>query len=145
MGKATGISNWLRENNSNFRDKETLVQGCMKATGKSRDSIMDAYRRLYSKNKIRPHNGAKLGLTESELRAKHDNMYKIREGVKQLQEGIYLTDQQMREFCKINTTQWRGYSENAEFDDYKIRVNSNTIYWGVPDCVERLRSDLNLV
>jgi len=85
-----------------------------------------------------------IGFSEKELRAKHDNMYKIREGVKQLQKNRYLTDQQMREFCHINSSVWRGFSENAEFDSYKLTVKAGIIYWGVPECIRSLKEDLNV-
>lgn len=83
------------------------------------------------------------GLSETDLRAKHDNVFKIRAGVKRLKQGFYLTDQQMREMCKVATNVWRGYAENAEFDSYKIKLG-DTVYWGVPRYIKRLREDMNV-
>lgn len=84
-----------------------------------------------------------VGLSETELRAKHDNMFKIRAGVKQLKRGFYLTDQQMREFCKVNCNVWRGYADSAEFAKYRVKL-SDVIYWGVPDGIRKLREDMNV-
>lgn len=88
---------------------------------------------------VKPH-----GLTENELRARHDNMYKIRAGCKKLQRNIYLTDQQMREACCIPANMWRGFSDNTEFDKFKIRMSGGLIYWGLPECVKKLKEDLNV-
>lgn len=85
-----------------------------------------------------------VGLSESELRAKHDTMFKIRAAVKALPRGRYLPDQQMRDLAKVNTNVWRGYSESAEFEKYKIKL-SGIVYWGVPDCIKRLKEDLSNV
>ena len=84
-----------------------------------------------------------LGFSEGEIRAKHDNMFKIRAAVTQLQRGRYLTDQQMRELCKVPPQVWRGYSDNIEFDKYKIRLNK-VLYWGIPAGIKKLKEDLNV-
>jgi hypothetical protein len=91
------------------------------------------------KSKLLPQ---KQGFTEIELRAKHDNMFKIRAGVKQLQRGFYLTDQQMKELCKVGNL-WRGYSDNQEFDKFKIKLQDK-LYWGLPECIAKLKRDLNV-
>jgi len=90
-----------------------------------------------------PASVPRIGLSEIELRAKHDNMFKIRNGVKGLKKGYYLTDQQMRETCHVPTNSWRGYAESAEFEQYRIKLG-DTIYWGVPSSIANLRSDLNV-
>ena len=89
--------------------------------------------------KVKP----KMGFSESELRAKYDNTFKIREGLKQLKDGVYFTDQQMRDLCRVNATQWRGYSDAEEFAKYKIKMTGGVLYWGLPANVKKLREDLN--
>jgi len=84
-----------------------------------------------------------LGLSETDLRAKHDNMYKIREGVKGLKKGYYFTDQQMREKCHVSTNVWRSYAESQEFEQYRLKLG-DIIYWGIPACIAKLREDLNV-
>jgi hypothetical protein len=84
-----------------------------------------------------------IGISEAEIRAKHDNLYKLREGCKKLVKGFYLTDQQMRETCRIGTNVWRGFSEKEEFQKYKCVAPGDKIYWGVPDSVKRLQEDIN--
>jgi len=84
-----------------------------------------------------------MGLSESELRAKHDNIFKIRQGCKQLQKGYYLTDQQMREFCKVGPNVWRGFSEKEEFAQYKFTAQGGKVYWGTPEGVRKLTEEIN--
>lgn len=84
-----------------------------------------------------------IGISETELRAKHDNTYKIREGVKKLQRSRFLSDQQMREFCNVQTNVWRSYSEKPEFDKYKMRL-SGIWYWGIPQDIKRMKEDLHV-
>ena len=85
-----------------------------------------------------------VGLTENEFRARHDNMFKIRTGCKKLQRNRYLTDQQMREACGVPSNMWRGFSDSTDFDNYKIRMNGGLVYWGVPECIKKLKEDLNV-
>jgi hypothetical protein len=85
-----------------------------------------------------------VGITEIEFRAKHDNMFKIREGCKKLQKGRYLTDPQMREHCQVPSNTWRAFAENPEFDKFKISMPGKITYWGSPDNIEKLRRDLNV-
>ena len=84
-----------------------------------------------------------LGFSEKELRAKHDNMYKIREGIKRLPRGRYLKDQEMRELCNVPPNVWRSYAENQAFEKNKIKLSGESRpYWGNSVDIERLKSDL---
>jgi hypothetical protein len=83
-----------------------------------------------------------IGLTEKDLRAKHDTMFKIRAGVKALKKGIYFMDQQMREHCKVASNAWRGYSEQAEFESYKTKLNG-ILYWGTVESIKKLEDISN--
>jgi len=85
-----------------------------------------------------------IGLSENELRAKYDNVYKIREAVKKLQRGRFLTDQQMREMCKISPNVWRGYAEKTEFEKYKYKPTAKEVWWSTPDSVRRVREGVNV-
>lgn len=140
------MSQYIRENQG--KEKESLILECQKKFGKSRSAVLDNYRKaLRGGGKVTATTTAILnvGVSEAELRAKHDNLYKIRQGVKQLEDGRYLTDQQMREFCKVNTSKWRSFADNVEFDKYKIKVSGGVTYWGTPKCVQKLHQDLNLL
>lgn len=85
-----------------------------------------------------------VGISESEFRAKHDNMFKIREGCKKLQRSRYLTDPQMREHCQVPSNQWKAFADSPEFDRFKIAMPGKITYWGIPDCIKKLREDLNI-
>lgn len=78
-----------------------------------------------------------MGLSEKDIRAKHDTMFKIREGMKTLKKGVYFMDQQMREHCKVTSAVWRSYSEQVEFESYKTKLNG-VVYWGTVDSIKKL-------
>ena len=82
------------------------------------------------------------GISEAEIRAKHDNMFKLRTAIKSLRKGFYLTDQQMRATTKIAINFWRSYADSPEFDKFRIKLGDQ-LYWGVPECIKKLREDLN--
>lgn len=138
------VAEWIRQNASKYDRETTIVEG-MKKFNKTRSNMSDAYRHAFSSKKVTSIRSGKMGLTEGEIRAKHDNMYKIREGVDNLQDGIYLTDQQMREFCKVSPAKWRGYADSIEFEKYKLKIPGDVIYWSTPNSVKKLKNDLNLM
>ena len=135
------IADWLRENESKYPDKDTLVTQCAKALSVEKSYVLREYTKRIETKSPDPQKPL-TGLTEKDIRARHDMMYKIREGAKQLEKGLYLTDQQMREHCKVPPQVWRGYSENQEFDKFKLKLGK-VIYWGLPEGVNKLRGDLN--
>ena len=141
----------VRELVGKGRTRDEIVKLGMGEWGASREQMSDCYRKAI-KVTITPTpkppttpTPSKIGLSESELRSKHDNMFKIREGVKSLPSDRYLTDQQMRDFCKVSPSKWRGYADATEFEKYKLKVASDTTYWGVPQNIKRLREDLNIL
>jgi hypothetical protein len=141
----------VRELAGKGHTKEAILKLGMAEWGLNREQMLDCYRKAIKRvatptPKTPNHtNTTKIGLSESELRSKHDNMFKIREGVKSLPSDRYLTDQQMRDFCKVSPSKWRGYADATEFDKYKLKVASDTTYWGVPQNIKRLRQDLNIL
>ena len=82
------------------------------------------------------------GITESEIRAKHDNMFKLRSAIKALRKGFYVPDQQLRATAKIAINFWRTVADNPEFEKFRIKLGDQ-VYWGVPDGIRKLREDLN--
>jgi hypothetical protein len=48
----------------------------------------------------------------------------------------------MKELCKVGNL-WRGYSDNQEFDKFKIKLQDK-LYWGLPECIAKLKRDLNV-
>lgn len=135
------IGEWLKANQGKYADKSSLIVAAVKTLKCSREYALQAYNKVHLSSPISLSMPI-AGLSEKELRLKHDNAYKIREGVKKLQKDRYFTDQQMREFCKVVSQAWRGYSEMPEFEKYKIKL-SGIIYWGTPECIKKLKEDLN--
>jgi hypothetical protein len=122
------------QNNVGRHTKEMLLKDVIQRFKCNREYALKVYNRFARRES---KSTSIVGLSETELRSRHDNLFKIREAVKKLEKGKYLTDQQMRDFSKIPTNYWRAYSENQEFDKYKIRLNKVT-YWATPDSIKRL-------
>ena len=135
------IREWLRENSENYSSKNELVNACSKSLKVNPGSVKCAYFREYGAKSSAPK--PVVGLQESDLRAKYDNTYKIREGIKTLPKKLFLTDQQMREHCGISPNLWRSYSENQEFDRFKWRPNSKDIYWARPENIKQISEAIN--
>lgn len=84
-----------------------------------------------------------IGLTERELRARHDKTFIISQAVKKLRKDEFILDQDMRDkVCKISTAHWRQHSEKPLFDSYKMRIDNKT-YWGTPAEIAKLKEELN--
>jgi len=129
------IVEFLKANKNKYPSKDLLISQAIKTLNVSRDAVTKAYKKVFTTNPT-------IGITEKDLRAKYDNMFKLKEGVKALKKGIFLRDQEMREICKIPPAVWRGYSEHQEFEKYKYKPNSKETYWSTPDSVARMREEI---
>ncbi len=128
------IAEWISQNISKYPDKKALLNECCKAMHCQKDTARRNYNKAITHKTIPPT----IGLSEKDIRAKHDNMYKIREGVKKLQKGIFLTDQQMRDFCKVSPNIWRGYCDHSDFEKYKYKPTAKDTYWATPDTIRKV-------
>lgn len=86
-----------------------------------------------------------IGLSEKELRSRHDKTFIIQQALKKIRKDEFITDQDMRDkICKISTQHWRSHSEKSVFDTYKMRLDGKT-YWGLPADIKRLKEELNAI
>lgn len=82
------------------------------------------------------------GLSEQDIRLRHDVMFKIRQTCKKLIRGRYFPDQQMREFCLISPAVWKSYSDQPDFEKYRMKL-PGMVYWGHPASIHKMREELN--
>lgn len=86
-----------------------------------------------------------LGITEKELRSRHDKTFIILQAVKGLQKDQFVLDQDMRDkVCRISTQYWRSHSEKSCFEQYKMKLDGK-VYWGVPSDIKKLKEELNAI
>jgi len=82
-----------------------------------------------------------IGLSEEQLRAKHDIRFIVASKLKELKPGTYLTRSEFIQFCGIRPGQ--GYSdvlEHPNYDSYHGKV-SGVIYFSHPDSIKKLKSE----
>jgi len=81
------------------------------------------------------------GITEAQLRAKHDNHYIIDKKCKELKPGTFLTNGEFIQFCSIRPgSGYRGIIEHPDYDKYHGRAGS-IIYWSHPDSIKKLKDE----
>lgn len=90
-----------------------------------------------------PKNGSKpMGLTEDQLRSKHDIRYIVVSKCKDLKKGVYLTQGEFIQFCGIRPgAGYRDILEHPNHDQYHGKAQGGTIYWGHPDSISKLKDD----
>jgi len=90
---------------------------------------------------IEPEPSKSLGLSEEQLRAKHDIRFIVASKLKELKPGTYLTRSEFIQFCGIRPGQ--GYNdvlEHPNYDSYHGKV-SGVIYFSHPDSIKKLKSE----
>jgi hypothetical protein len=90
---------------------------------------------------IEPEPSKSLGLSEEQLRAKHDIRFIVASKLKELKPGTYLTRSEFIQFCGIRPGQ--GYSdvlEHPNYDSYHGKAGG-VIYFSHPDSIKKLKSE----
>jgi len=82
----------------------------------------------------------KKGLSISDLRAKYDNMFIVRNKVGLLEKDLFLTQPEFISMCKLSGTGYRNTIEQPEFVKYKGKAGG-IIYWGHPDSIQQLKDE----
>ena len=83
----------------------------------------------------------KMGLSEDQLRAKHDVKYQVKQAVKTLTEDVYLSTPEFIQHAKIKLGQgYRAVIDHPDFETYHGRTGS-TVYWSHQDSIKKLKSE----
>lgn len=141
---------FLRENAYRFSDRKSLIQACIE-TGipyKSAHNAFDDIQR--SRNPIEFCNSISeaetlpaksYGLSESELRQKHDVRFIIKQAAEKLEKGIFIMDADFVKQCNMRSqTGYRQFIEASEFSKYKGRAGG-VIYWSHPESISKMKSE----
>lgn len=90
---------------------------------------------------IEPEPSKSLGLSEEQLRAKHDVRFIVASKLKELKQGTYLTRSEFIQFCGIRPGQ--GYNdvlEHPNYDSYHGKAGG-VVYFSHPDSIRKLKSE----
>ena len=83
----------------------------------------------------------KTGLSEQQLRAKHDMTYIVKQAVAQLKKGVFLTDSEFIQKSGLKASAgYRQVLDHPDFDNYKGRAGGK-IYWSHPDSIKKMIED----
>lgn len=91
--------------------------------------------------RIQTETGSVAGISEAQLRAKHDLRYIVESKCLELKKGVFMTQAEFVQFCKINPgAGYRGVMDHPEYDKYHGRAGS-IIYWSHPDSIKKLKDE----
>lgn len=81
------------------------------------------------------------GISEKDLRAKHDLRFIVKHKCEELKSGVFLTQAEFVQFCKINPgAGYRGVIEHPEYEKFHGKAGG-TVYWSHPDSIEKLKNE----
>lgn len=145
------IVTYLREKAPLHSSKESLVQDAIKKLGIPRKTIIKKMWEISitkspltfsttSANILDKKSPLK-GLSEAEMREKHDMRFIICNIVKKLERGTYIPDADFIKQCNIRShVGYRQVLEDPEFRTYKGKVNG-IVYWSHPDSIAKMKEE----
>jgi hypothetical protein len=140
------ISEWIRQKGSKFKSTSEAADACSAELHLTRKSFFNTLYELKKKGKVKPTTclpdarGANLGLSEQELRSKHDGLYKLEQAVKTLMPGKFIPEPEFRATIATNPSQFRSKADLPQFDIYRGRTQGIT-YWGHPRDIKRMKDE----
>lgn len=131
----------LREWMSTFgsTDRAATVDKAVAEMKCTRGSAVRMYGELFGDASL-PESDAS-GISEKDLRAKHDALFIVREAAKKLEKGKFFPEAEFREsMCRLDPSKFRSKADGQEFEKYKGRTQGKT-YWGHPESIKRMKDD----
>ena len=131
------IKEWMKKNEKRLDEKDILNE-CMKAV----NCTNNAARKVLSRDfRVHPKNVNTAGISEADLRAKHDVLFQLRKGIEKLQDGVYPIESEfVTDYCSISKGGYKHLLERPEFLEYHGRAGS-TIYWSTKKSINKLKND----
>jgi len=82
-----------------------------------------------------------IGISEAQLRAKHDLRFIVESKCGELKKGVFMTQSEFVQFCKINPgAGYRGVIEHPEYEKYHGKAGGVN-YWSHPDSIKKLKDE----
>jgi len=142
------ITESLRANAPLFKDKKSLIESVAKElnqpislVNKKFLAIKDSHTPIVFGDETPALNSKFKGLSESEIRSKHDTKFILSQVVKKLDKGLYITDADFIKQCDIKShVGYRQMLDDPDFKKYKGRAGGIT-YWSHPDSIEKMKNE----
>lgn len=129
------VREWCQQNYEKYKAQEELIVSCVKALGVRKKQVVKILRTLGTSGS----SSGSVGLSEDELRAKCDVLFKIEMAVKRIPIDRYIPDSEFREFlCQVNANKYRSKADLPQFEKYKGIANGVT-YWARPENIKKLK------
>jgi hypothetical protein len=146
------ITEYLRGNAHKYTNKEDLIADCIKELGVEKRRVQKVFSEIKcgknplvfttitSESEVAQFHSQKIiGLSESDLRKKHDVHYIATNAAKALQPGIYLIDADFIKSTNLRSQSgYRQVLDASEFDIYRGKA-SGTVYWSHPDSIRKMK------
>lgn len=144
------ITEYLRGNAYKYTNKEDLIAACVRELNVAKKRVQSVFSDIKrSRNPIAfttitsaPSHFATtnpVGLSEADLRKKHDVRYITSKAVEALQKGVYLID---ADFIKVSNLRsqsgYRQVLDASEFDIYRGKASGIT-YWSHPESIRKMK------
>lgn len=139
------ITNYLREKAVLYNTAIELVNACVKDLGARRKTVWDSFYYIRdSKNPIvfgvkQPVNISNgIGISEAELRQRHDIKFIIEKTAKELKKEMYVMEADFIKRCNLRTQSgYRQIIDSQEFSKYRGKA-SGIIYWSHPESMAKM-------
>jgi len=140
---------WIKTHHKDYTDRNVLIKNCLEQTGAKRENVVSSLNRLKrigivslnNVDKIKSLNATSSGITEDQLRKKHDISYIVQVNLKKLPEGSFYTEAEFIQKCSLRgQSGYRPILDHPDISAYKGRA-SGTIYYGHPKGIEKMKSE----
>jgi hypothetical protein len=74
----------------------------------------------------------------ADFRRSHDIPQKIRNTIRGLRPGGYVTEEELRQLCEVPVQNWRRHADLPEFSANKFRLDG-VCYWASPETIKQMK------
>jgi len=146
MAQGSGLREWVKKNMGNYKDTDRTqfitdaVTGFHVSRTRAGVVIREESPDPIPGNPLSIPTPTERVMTEDQMRAKFDWLYKLRKAVAQLEPGKYWPEADFREMvAKVPGNKFRSVADLSEFDDYHGKEGGTT-YWGHPESIAKLQN-----
>lgn len=109
-----------------------------------KDRMAGGYQWKYANGEQKAITAVKRGLSEAELRAKHDNHYKISKALKSLKKGEFIPEPELISSIGLSGGGYRRWLDSNNYNDYRGKAQGIT-YYGHPEDIRRMKDETVLI
>jgi len=142
------IREWLTANADKYKDKSSLYDACMKATGATRESIIKkaskAMRQQATTKAVTLAAGPKKGIPVAAFLHKLDFPAQLSAAIKEHCADCFLSEQEFRALTKLNANSFRQAVNTGAFAGNQIKIDG-IVYWSTEANVKKANEKKGMV